>query len=127
METKTVTPEDVESLIRQFGGQPTGPSAAPYDILMTAIRSVFAERDALQARLEVASRNERRYLWLRSSESSVAEVCNKATLKADGFVFMEGDELDAAIDAAIAQEQGKPMTEDEKIAGRHAYLMDEKP
>ena len=58
------------------------------------IWGVVPEADAIDAA---------RYRWLRSSDSAVADVCNKALPKADGFVFMEGDELDAAIDAALGE------------------------
>jgi chromosome segregation ATPase len=63
------------------------------------IAALEADRDALKQDAE-------RYRWIRSPEAAVADVCNSAHPKADGFVFMEGDELDAAIDAAREKPNG---------------------
>ena len=58
------------------------------------IWGVVPEADAIDAA---------RYRWLRSSDSAVADVCNKALPKADGFILMDGDELDAVIDGALGE------------------------
>ena len=62
-----------------------------------------AELDLMKARLADSERDVARYRWLRSPEAAVCEVCNRANA-GDGFTFMEGDELDAAIDAAMKEQ-----------------------
>ena len=56
----------------------------------------------LTVTLEAASKDAERYRWIRSPEAAVAEICNSATDIEIGFVFMEGAQLDAAIDTALA-------------------------
>lgn len=57
----------------------------------------------LLKQIEELKRDADRYRWLRSEDAAVAEICNRALDKETGFEFMSGIELDAAIDAAIAE------------------------
>lgn len=115
---KSMTPEDVEKLIRRYGQ-----SCVSYDQnggsdedkflhpVMSAIRSVFAERDALQARLEAEKRITQHGTidWRRvgaaakAYASSAPKRC-RAVVEAG---FQHGYTTGCS-DSAIAQEQGKP-------------------
>ena len=63
---QVMTLEDVERLVSAYGEDRAsngGINMGPHRALMSAIRSVFAERDTLQARLEAAERDAKRCKW----------------------------------------------------------------
>lgn len=59
------------------------------------------ESAALAERVRELEQDAARYRWLRSKEAAVTEICNCANPKEDGFTFMEMEELDTTIDAAM--------------------------
>jgi hypothetical protein len=59
-------------------------------------------RDNYRAELEEARRDAARYRWIRHKDTPVVEVCNAADDPDTDFMLMDGEQLDAAIDAALA-------------------------
>lgn len=82
------------------------------------IRELLAERDQLAAALEAVRRDAERYRWLRKGESDdVAVVRGLGAMdygmSAVVYTYSEeidGDDLDAAIDAALAAQHQEPTT-----------------
>lgn len=61
------------------------------------------EVEALRRRAEAAEADARRYRWIRSAgEEDAFEVAGRAYNYGEDLVILQGEYLDAAIDAAIA-------------------------
>ena len=86
----------IAELEASVGGEDSDDEKNVYGALEKA-QSKLADCVAEIARLR---EDAERYRRLRTEESTVAEICNSAANKDDGFSFMWGDELDAAVDAA---------------------------
>lgn len=71
-----------------------------------AARAMIAHITALESRLADAEADARRYRWLRSLDGQCdAAACVNFNIGFD-WIEQHGDELDAAIDAAIAAQEG---------------------
>ena len=74
------------------------------DQAASLIERLVAERDSLQSRLAAAEKDAERYRWLRNPKAEInVEI---PSIDGTGYLFPGyGDELDAAIDAALARQQ----------------------
>lgn len=65
------------------------------------------ERDQLRAEAEALRKDAERYRWLRNPDQDAALVLDKM-VSSGVYEYRAGDELDAAIDAAMAAKDGQP-------------------
>jgi hypothetical protein len=86
-----------------------GPPLVAYKAMVDVSRILERELSTLQSRAVADEKDAARYRWLRTAEGKIYNQWHWSVERYDhknkGWDALDGDELDAAIDAAIAEER----------------------